>query len=87
MGYGPTDLMNELIALIGKRGADVHDVERLGDLLGACHVARRVHFYHEIKRLIRLSPLGVFRNEEQRLNLLGACQSALDKVVDEVDDQ
>lgn len=87
MAYGPSDLTGALIALIDKRWVNVQDVQRLIEPLGITDVVQKIHFHMEIKRLIRLLPLGAFSDDEQRQNLLDACQSALDGAVDEEEDQ
>lgn len=87
MAYGPSDLMGDLIALIEKRWASVHDVQAVADTLGLTQASQRIHFYREIKRLIRLTPVEVFVDEEQRENLLGVCQHALDSAIEQEEDE
>ena len=83
MAFGPFELTAELIALLGKRWATVQDVEQLMAPLRIVEPVRKVHCFSEIKRLIRLVPISVFADEEQRQNLLDMCQSALDRAIDE----
>jgi type III secretion protein W len=87
MAYGPSELTAAMIALIDKRWAKVQDVQRLIEPLEIFDVVRKIHFFMEIKRVIRLTPLGAFSDEEQRQNLLSVCQEALDRAVDEEEDQ
>ncbi len=87
MAYGPSDLMGDLIALIEKRWASLHDVQAIADTLKLEGVAERIHFFREIKRLIRLTPPEVFADEEQRDNLLLACQNALDAEIEREEDE
>lgn len=77
------ELMRALLALFAMRGATVNDVRRLEGLLELSDVAGKIQFYHEIRQLIRLSPLVAFRNDEQRLLLLEVCLAVLDQVVKE----
>lgn len=87
MAYGPSELMGQLIALIDKRWVSVQEVERLIEPLGLQEVVRQVHFYQEIKRLMRLLPTEVFIDDDQRQNLLDVFQSALDKAIEREEDQ
>ncbi|WP_347902481.1 TyeA family type III secretion system gatekeeper subunit [Pseudomonas purpurea] len=87
MAYGPSDLMGGLIGLIDKRWANVQDVQRLIVPLAIKDAARQIHFFREIKRLIRLIPTEIFTDEEQRQNLLNACQLALDLAIDQEEDE
>ncbi|MBK5527054.1 TyeA family type III secretion system gatekeeper subunit [Pseudomonas sp. TH08] len=87
MAYGPSDLMGGLIGLVDKRWANVQDVQRLIVPLAIKDAARRIHFFREIKRLIRLIPTEIFSDEEQRQNLLNACQLALDLAIDQEEDE
>lgn len=82
MAFGPFELTGELIALVDKRWATVQDVEQLLAPLRIDDPVRNVHCFHEIKRLIRLVPVSVFADEEQRQNLLDMCQAALDRAID-----
>lgn len=74
MAYGPSDLMGDLIALVEKRWASVRDVEQVGVALELSECRQQVLLYQELKRLIRLLPVELFSEEEQRQNLLQCCQ-------------
>lgn len=87
MAYGPFELTGELIALIDKRWATVQDVERLLAPLHIVDPVHNVHCFREIKRLIRLVPVTVFADEEQRQNLLDMCQLALDRAIEREESQ
>lgn len=87
MAFGPFELTGELIALIDKRWATVQDVEHLLAPLRIVDPVHNVHCFREIKRLIRLVPVSVFADEEQRQNLLDMCQSALDRAIDREESQ
>ncbi|MDD0976395.1 TyeA family type III secretion system gatekeeper subunit [Pseudomonas fontis] len=87
MASAPSDLMGDLITLIDKRWVGAHDLERLADAMGIAEVVQRIHFYREIKRLIRLLPLYVFVDDEQRQHLLDVCQQVLDHAVDEEEER
>lgn len=62
-------------------------MQRLIAPLAINDAARRIHFFREIKRLIRLIPTEIFSDEEQRQNLLNACQLALDLAIDQEEDE
>ncbi|KAA1194902.1 TyeA family type III secretion system gatekeeper subunit [Photorhabdus heterorhabditis] len=86
MAYGPSDLMGDVVSLVEKRWANVRDVEMLCHALGLQDSQTQIHFYRELKRLIRLIPVEVFSDEEQRQNLLNSCQSALDTAIESEDE-
>lgn len=83
VAYGPSDLVSDLLALIEKRWVAVHDFERLLGVLHVEHAAQRIHCLYELKRIIRLLPLQVFSDSEQRENLLTVCQMAMDQAIDD----
>ncbi|MER2472474.1 TyeA family type III secretion system gatekeeper subunit [Photorhabdus laumondii] len=87
MAYGPSDLMGDVVSLVEKRWANVRDVEILGHALELQNSQTQIHFYRELKRLIRLIPVEVFSDEEQRQNLLNACQLALDTAIEREEDE
>ncbi|MNJ17685.1 TyeA [compost metagenome] len=87
MAYGPSELMGDLIQLIDKRWVGAHDIQRLADAMAFDSVVQRIHYYREIKRLVRLLPLYVFADDEQRQNLLDVCQQVLDRAVEEEEDR
>lgn len=87
MAYVPSELMADLIHLIDKRWVGAHDIQRLADVMDFDDVVQRIHYYREIKRLIRLLPLHVFADDDQRQNLLDVCQQVLDRAVDEEEDR
>ncbi|MBS9436602.1 TyeA family type III secretion system gatekeeper subunit [Photorhabdus noenieputensis] len=87
MAYGPSDLMGDVVSLVEKRWANVRDIEMLGHALGLQDSQTQIHFYRELKRLIRLIPVEVFSDEEQRQNLLNACQLALDTAIEREEDE
>lgn len=86
MAYGPSELMTDLITLIDKRWANVHDVQRLLDQLPLKDISAQIAFFREIKRLVRLLPVDIFADAEQRQNLLTACQMALDQAIEREED-
>ncbi|HCT2506138.1 MULTISPECIES: TyeA family type III secretion system gatekeeper subunit [Aeromonas] len=87
MAYGPSDLMGDLIALVEKRWATVRDVEQVGAALELDEVQTQVLLYQELKRLVRLLPVELFSEEEQRQNLLQCCQGALDNAIEREEDE
>ncbi|MFQ2299668.1 TyeA family type III secretion system gatekeeper subunit [Aeromonas dhakensis] len=87
MAYGPSDLMGDLIALVEKRWATVRDVEQVGVALELNEVQTQVLLYQELKRLVRLLPVELFSEEEQRQNLLQCCQGALDNAIEREEDE
>ncbi|WP_336290925.1 TyeA family type III secretion system gatekeeper subunit [Aeromonas dhakensis] len=87
MAYGPSDLMGDLIALVEKRWATVRDVEQVGVALELDEVQTQVLLYQELKRLVRLLPVELFSEEEQRQNLLQCCQGALDNAIECEEDE
>lgn len=87
MAYGPSDLMGDLIALVEKRWASVRDVEQISALLALESSHEQVRLYQELKRLIRLLPVELFSEEEQRQNLLQCCQGALDSAIEREEDE
>ncbi|EKB28576.1 MULTISPECIES: TyeA family type III secretion system gatekeeper subunit [Aeromonas] len=87
MAYGPSDLMGDLIALVEKRWATVRDVEQVGVALELDEVQTQVLLYQELKRLVRLLPVELFSEEEQRQNLLQCCQGALDNAIEREEDE
>lgn len=87
MAYGPSDLMDDLIALVEKRWATVRDVEHVGAALELDEVQTQVLLYQELKRLVRLLPVELFSEEEQRQNLLQCCQGALDNAIEREEDE
>ncbi len=87
MAYGPSDLMGDLIALVEKRWATVRDVEQVGAALELAEVQTQVLLYQELKRLVRLLPVELFSEEEQRQNLLQCCQGALDNAIEREEDE
>ncbi|MDF9618797.1 TyeA family type III secretion system gatekeeper subunit [Pseudomonas entomophila] len=87
MTYGATELTGDLVALIEKRWVGPHDMQRLADAMGLEDVVQRIHYYRELKRLLRLLPLYVFVDDDQREQLLEVCQQVLDRAVDEEEDQ
>lgn len=87
MAYGPSDLMGDLIALVEKRWATVRDVEQVGAALELNEVQTQVLLYQELKRLVRLLPVELFGEEEQRQNLLQCCQGALDNAIEREEDE
>lgn len=87
MAYGPSDLMGDLIALVEKRWATVWDVEQVGTALELEDTQQQVQLYQELKRLIRLLPIELFSEEEQRQNLLQCCQGALDNAIEREEDE
>lgn len=87
MAYGPSDLMGDLIALVEKRWATVRDVEQVGAALELDEVQTQVLLYQELKRLVRLLPVALFSEEEQRQNLLQCCQGALDNAIEREEDE
>ncbi|MDH0175265.1 TyeA family type III secretion system gatekeeper subunit [Aeromonas dhakensis] len=87
MAYGPSDLMGDLIALVEKRWATVRDVEQVGVALELNEVQAQVLLYQELKRLVRLLPVELFSEEEQRQNLLQCCQGALDNAIEREEDE
>ncbi|MGL6550287.1 TyeA family type III secretion system gatekeeper subunit [Aeromonas hydrophila] len=87
MAYGPSDLMGDLIALVEKRWATVRDVEQVGTALELADTQQQVQLYQELKRLIRLLPIELFSEEEQRQNLLQCCQGALDNSIEREEDE
>ncbi|MGV8001021.1 TyeA family type III secretion system gatekeeper subunit [Photorhabdus temperata subsp. temperata] len=87
MAYEPSDLMGDVVSLIEKRWANVRDVEMLGHALELQNSQTQIHFYRELKRLIRLIPVEVFSDEEQRQNLLNSCQLALDTAIEREEDE
>ena len=87
MAYGPSDLMGDLIALVEKRWATVRDVEQVGAALELDEVQKQVLLYQELKRLVRLLPVELFSEEEQRQNLLQCCHGALDNAIEREEDE
>ncbi|MBO2902530.1 TyeA family type III secretion system gatekeeper subunit [Aeromonas dhakensis] len=87
MAYGPSDLMGDLIALVEKRWATVRDVEQIGAALELAEVQMQVLLYQELKRLVRLLPVELFSEGEQRQNLLQCCQGALDNAIEREEDE
>ncbi len=87
MAYGPSDLMGDLISLVEKRWATVRDVEQVGTALELADTQQQVQLYQELKRLIRLLPIELFSEEEQRQNLLQCCQGALDNAIEREEDE
>ncbi|QTL94456.1 TyeA family type III secretion system gatekeeper subunit [Aeromonas jandaei] len=87
MAYGPSDLMGDLIALVEKRWSSVHDVEQIGVAMELTQTHQQVQLYQELKRLIRLLPVELFSEEDQRQNLLQCCQGALDNAIEREEDE
>ncbi|MCG8291456.1 TyeA family type III secretion system gatekeeper subunit [Pseudomonas entomophila] len=87
MTYGTAELTGDLVGLIEKRWVGPHDVQRLADAMGFESVVERIRYYREIKRLLRLLPLYVFVDDDQRQNLLDVCQQLLDHAIDEEEDE
>ncbi len=82
MAYGPFELMVDVIALTDKRWATVRDVQMLLTHIPLKNTCVQITFFSEIKRLMRLLPIDVFADAEQRQNLLTACQMALDEAIE-----
>lgn len=87
MAYGPSELTGAVIALLEKRWVGVAEVQALLEPLPLADVARQIHFFRELKRLYRLLPVEVFGDDEQRQNLLNACQMALDLAIEREEEQ
>jgi len=87
MTYGATELTGDLVSLIEKRWVGPYDFQRLADAMAFDSVVKRIHYYREIKRLLRLLPLYVFIHDDQRQNLLDVCQQVLDRAIDEEEDK
>ena len=87
MAYGPSDLMGDLVAVVDKRWVTVQDIQRMGQSMALNNVAEVITFYREIKRLLHLLPIEIFADEEQRHNLLNACQLAMDLAIDQEEDE
>ena len=87
MAYGPSELMGDLVSLVDKRWVTVQDIQRMGQSMPLHSVAELITFYREIKRLLRLLPIETFDDEEQRHNLLNACQLAMDLAIDQEEDE
>ncbi|CAQ83145.1 MULTISPECIES: type III secretion system gatekeeper subunit SctW [Photorhabdus] len=85
--YWPSDLMGDVISLIEKRWANVRDVEMLGNALELQDSETQIYFFRELKQLIRLIPVEVFSDEEQRQNLLNSCQLVLDAAIEKEEDE
>ncbi|OCQ54611.1 Outer membrane protein YopN [Photorhabdus australis subsp. thailandensis] len=85
--YGSSDLMGDVISLIEKRWANVRDVEMLGNALELQDSETQIYFFRELKQLIRLIPVEVFSDEEQRQNLLNSCQLVLDTAIEREEDE
>nr|WP_276554611.1 TyeA family type III secretion system gatekeeper subunit [Pseudomonas peradeniyensis] len=83
VAYGPSDLVSDLLALIDKRWVTEQDILRLLTALPLAPGAQRVHCLRELRRIFRLLPLQVFREEAQREHLLAVCQLTMDLVIDE----
>jgi len=79
--------MGDLIALVEKRWSSVHDVEQIGVALELTQTHQQVQLYQELKRLIRLLPVELFSEEDQRQNLLQCCQGALDNAIEREEDE
>ncbi len=82
MEYAPSNLMQDIIALTEKRYATAQDIQQLSRYLVVKNSGVEIAFFREIKRLIRLLPLDTFIDEEQRQNLIMACQMALDNAIE-----
>ncbi|WCH23611.1 TyeA family type III secretion system gatekeeper subunit [Aeromonas salmonicida] len=87
MAYGPSDLMGDLIELVEKRWSSVYDVEQIGVAMELKQTHQQVQLYQELKRLIRLLPVDLFSEEDQRQNLLQCCQGALDNAIEREEDE
>ncbi|RXJ88012.1 TyeA family type III secretion system gatekeeper subunit, partial [Aliarcobacter trophiarum LMG 25534] len=62
-------------------------VEQVGVALELSDCRQQVLLYQELKRLIRLLPVELFSEEEQRQNLLQCCQGALDNAIEREEDE
>lgn len=83
MAYEPSDLIGDLLALIDRRWVGVHDIQQLLVALEVTDPVLGIHCLRELKRIIRLLPLQVFSDEEQRDNLMAVCQMAMDQAIDD----
>ncbi|WP_252090996.1 TyeA family type III secretion system gatekeeper subunit [Pseudomonas sp. MWU13-3659] len=83
MAYESSDLIGDLLTLIDKRWVSVHDIQQLLVAMEITDPVLSIYCLRELKRIIRLLPLQVFSDEEQRDNLVSVCQMAMDQAVDD----
>ncbi|EKA25125.1 TyeA [Yersinia enterocolitica subsp. enterocolitica WA-314] len=87
MAYDLSEFMGDIVALVDKRWAGIHDIEHLANAFSLPTPEIKVRFYQDLKRMFRLFPLGVFSDEEQRQNLLQMCQNAIDMAIEREEEE
>lgn len=58
MAYDLSEFMGDIVALVDKRWAGIHDIEHLANAFSLPTPEIKVRFYQDLKRMFRLFPLG-----------------------------
>lgn len=86
MTYKTTDFLLDLIELVELRWVGVDQIWVLADKAELVNIAQKIGFFREMKKLVRLIPQEIFADEEQRQNMINACQQAQDRAIEEEED-
>jgi type III secretion protein W len=78
----PQELAGELMSLTGDRSVSPQRIERLVDGLGVGEGEPRIALLRELKEIVRLIPLKVYQEPDQRELLRDAVQGALDTAIE-----
>ncbi|MGY5820668.1 TyeA family type III secretion system gatekeeper subunit [Vibrio chemaguriensis] len=82
MAYQVSNLMADVIALVEQRWVSSDEVWKVANAMELTAVQQKIDFFREFHKLVRMIPIDVFADEEQRQNLIQAVQKALDEAID-----
>ncbi|MFH4489086.1 TyeA family type III secretion system gatekeeper subunit [Vibrio diabolicus] len=82
MAYQVSNLMADVIALVEQRWVSSDEIWKVANAMELTAVQQKIDFFREFHKLVRMIPIDVFADEEQRQNLIQAVQKALDEAID-----
>ncbi|HHX8564425.1 TyeA family type III secretion system gatekeeper subunit [Vibrio sp. RM-44-3] len=82
MAYQVSNLMADVIALVEQRWVSSDEIWKVANAMELTAVQQKIDFFREFHKLVRVIPIDVFADEEQRQNLIQAVQKALDEAID-----
>ena len=77
------DVVMEILPLKDQRWVDPNKILKMTNRLGLDDVEAKIYFLRELLAIVRKLPLAIYNDPQDRLRLIDALQSSLDKAIEE----